>query len=378
MRGYILTNVQIEFLVDIKYKVFNDAETGATLIFVFKQSQSKNNLVNVMEIKEEKDFWDIFNYNQISQNSFLENPSFKFYTDIEGVGLINRISRNNIPLGEIVSFYQGIITGDNDKFLAGTKETEKHEKILRGRDINRYSFNFGDTYVLFDPGKLWSNTDEGFFKADEKIINRQTGDRLIAVYDDEQYFCLDSTHVQVLKDKNFKLKYILALFNSKLLNFVYRKLTEEVGRTFAQIKTITLKQLPIVRAAQEQQQVFVCKVDRMINFNKELNEYRLKVIQLLKSKWPNLNVTGRISAWYTLTFEEFRKELEKQKIKFSLPEQAEWLQYFNEQKQKAESISSLIKKTDNEIDQMVYQLYQLTEDEIKIIEKNAGGKTEET
>jgi len=371
LRGYILTNVKIEYLVNIKYKVFNDAEIGATLIFVFKeQTQSQNNLVNVTEINQEKDFFNVLNYKQILQNRFLENHSYNFYTDIEGMDLINNISYNNIPLGELVIFYQGIITGDNDKFLARTKETEKHEKILRGRDINRYFLKFGDTYVLYEPEKLWSNTDERFFKADEKIINRQTGDSLIAVYDDEQYFCLDSTHVQVLKDKNFNLKYILALFNSKLLNFVYRKLTEEVGRTFAQIKTVILKQLPIVRATQEQQQAFIFKVDRMTNFNKELHEYSLKFIQLLKSKWSNLNITGRLSDWYTLSFEDFRKELEKQKIKLSLPEQAEWLQYFTEQKQKAENILSLIENTDNEIDKMVYVLYELTGEEIRIVEQS--------
>jgi hypothetical protein len=370
VRGFILTNVKIEYMVDIKYKVFIDAEIGPTSIFVFKkQTQSKNNLVNVTEINEEKDFFNVLNYKQILQNRFLENQSYKFYTDIEGMNLINNISSNNIPLGELVVFYQGIITGDNDKFLASTRETEKHEKILRGRDINRYSLKFGDTYVLFDPGKLWSNTDERFFKADEKIINRQTGDRLIAVYDNEKYFCLDSTHVQVLKDKNFKLKYILALFNSKLLNFVYRKFTGEVGRTFAQVKTVILKQLPMVRAAQEQQQAFVIKVDQMTNFNEELHEYRLKFIRLCQGKWSDINITGRISRWYKLSFEDFREELGKQKIKLSLQEQAEWLQYFNEQKQQAMSIQSSIAKTDNEINKMVYELYELTDEEIRIVEK---------
>ena len=369
VRGFILKNAKIEYLVGINYKVFNDAEIGSALIFILKkQTQKENNLVNVAEINEEKDFFAVLNYKQIWQNRFLENQSYKFYTDIEGMNLINNISVKSIPLGELVIFYQGIITGDNDKFLANKRQTEKHEKILRGRDIDRYSLKFGGTYVLFDPGKLWSNTDERFFKADEKIINRQTGDRLIAAYDNEQYFCLDSTHIQILKDKNFSLKYILALFNSKLLNFVYRKLTKEVGRTFAQVKTVVLKQLPIVPAAQEQQQAFAFKVEQMTNFNKEFNEYNSTFIRLLQSKWSNLNITGKISEWYRLSFEDFSKELEKQKIKLSLPEQVEWLEYFNQQKQKVVTIMALIEKTDNEIDKMVYELYELTDEEIKILD----------
>jgi type II restriction/modification system DNA methylase subunit YeeA len=42
--------------------------------------------------------------------------------------------------------------------------------------------------------------------------------------------------------------------------------------------------------------------------------------------------------------------------------------YFNEQKQKAQSLKSQIDKTDKEIDQMVYSLYELTDEEIDIVE----------
>ena len=44
------------------------------------------------------------------------------------------------------------------------------------------------------------------------------------------------------------------------------------------------------------------------------------------------------------------------------------MQYFNEQKQKVEKLKSEIKQTDKEIDQMVYELYGLTQEEIEIVE----------
>ena len=45
------------------------------------------------------------------------------------------------------------------------------------------------------------------------------------------------------------------------------------------------------------------------------------------------------------------------------------MQYFNEQKQKAEELKTEIDKTDKEIDQMVYEFYGLTEEEINIVEE---------
>ena len=56
------------------------------------------------------------------------------------------------------------------------------------------------------------------------------------------------------------------------------------------------------------------------------------------------------------------------RIKLSLSEEAEWMQYFNEKKQIAQSLKAEIDKTDKEIDQMVYELYGLTEEEIGIVE----------
>ena len=63
-------------------------------------------------------------------------------------------------------------------------------------------------------------------------------------------------------------------------------------------------------------------------------------------------------------------QLEKKKIKLSLSEEAEWETYFRTEAKKALELKLQIDRPDKEIDQMVYQLYKLTELEIKIVEKN--------
>lgn len=52
----------------------------------------------------------------------------------------------------------------------------------------------------------------------------------------------------------------------------------------------------------------------------------------------------------------------------SLSEEAVWESYFIQEAQKANEIRARIETTDKEIDQMVYKLYGLTEEEIKIVE----------
>ena len=66
----------------------------------------------------------------------------------------------------------------------------------------------------------------------------------------------------------------------------------------------------------------------------------------------------------------FSKENETEYRKLSLNEEAEWMQYFNEQKQKAEVLKTEINKINREIDLMVCELYGLTEEEINIVEES--------
>ncbi len=61
-------------------------------------------------------------------------------------------------------------------------------------------------------------------------------------------------------------------------------------------------------------------------------------------------------------------KITKAKIKLSLSQQQEWLQYFEEQKLKANNIQQHTKQTDKEIDDMVYELYGLSEKEIGVVE----------
>ena len=59
----------------------------------------------------------------------------------------------------------------------------------------------------------------------------------------------------------------------------------------------------------------------------------------------------------------------KNKVVLSLLQQDEWEEYFMTYKKEINALQSQISITDNEIDQLVYQLYGLTEDEIKIVEE---------
>ena len=89
---------------------------------------------------------------------------------------------------------------------------------------------------------------------------------------------------------------------------------------------------------------------------------------LLQSKYTLPKLSRNLENWPALDFKGFLKELHKAKVSLSLAEEAEWLGYFTEQQAKAHALQAQINKTDREIDALVYALYGLTEEEVRVVE----------
>jgi type II restriction/modification system DNA methylase subunit YeeA len=79
-------------------------------------------------------------------------------------------------------------------------------------------------------------------------------------------------------------------------------------------------------------------------------------------------LSTKLETFYTLDLGDFIQELKKQKVTLSKQNEFELLSLFDDQKTQAVTLRQKIKKTDKEIDKMVYELYGLTDEEIKIVE----------
>ena len=131
-----------------------------------------------------------------------------------------------------------------------------------------------------------------------------------------------------------------------------------------------VRNLPVKEISLEAQKPFIEKADKMLSLNKELQEKVSSFQRLLTRKFELEKLSTKLQDWYLLEFSEFIKELKKSKIKLSLKEEIEWEEIFIEKKEEVEKIKNEIEITDKEIDGMVYELYGLSEEEIRVVERN--------
>lgn len=139
----------------------------------------------------------------------------------------------------------------------------------------------------------------------------------------------------------------MVLLNSKVIWFYLENMVSQLGSKALRMKKIYLEKLPIPKIPEDQQIPFIEKADKMIELNKKFinkkNEF-LKSLNLTK-------ITKKLETFYNLSYEEFLKELKKQKINTDSLNDLE--NRFNSYKKELMEIKQEIEKTDKEIDKMV-------------------------
>ena len=168
-------------------------------------------------------------------------------------------------------------------------------------------------------------------------------------------------------------KLYLALLNSSLLWFYLKNFGTELRGGYFRFNTNYINPFPIPKLENiEQQAPFIEKADLMLELNRQLQSTKQAFLTELNLE----KIPQKLQNFEELEFDEFVKEYTKaKKIKFAdkLEERTfkqQWQSLFENDKTLTCKLKTQIQTTDKEIDAMVYELYGLSEDEIKIVEGN--------
>ncbi|MFZ4457165.1 MAG: Eco57I restriction-modification methylase domain-containing protein [Bacteroidales bacterium] len=360
------------------YEVFEDAGIGDSVSWITRKSKNDYSQISVLICNSEKDIQNeslLVDYDRLQSNDSTYNLSnnsldiSRFQnTSFEPLDLISEIIVGIKPYQTGKGTPKQTAEDVKEKrFTSDIKIDETFIKCVIGKDFHKYKFiNVPEMYLSY--GKWLAEPRESAPFFEEKIILRQTADSLICNLDTSGWINLNNVYNIGQKNHGYNLRYILSLLNSKLLNFLYQNISQEKGRVFAEVKKINLTKLPIKQTSTEEQQPFINKADQMLSINKELQESAQRFQRTIQRKFDLEDLPAKLQNWYLLSYKEFIAELGKKKIKLSLSQEAEWEDYFLQESQKTLAIKAQIDATDREIDQMVYALYGLTEDEIRIVE----------
>ena len=184
------------------------------------------------------------------------------------------ITQDTIKLNELCNINQAIaLKGDKSLSIKSSNAQNQYYRLLDGRNISKYYINWSGVYLDYNIDRIHSCKTRTIFEADEKLLFRRVSSSLIFAYDNQQFYALNTIVVVTQKNHaNVSLKYLLALLNSKLLNFIYVSEYKSTKKVFSEIQARSVGELPIKLISPEEQSIFIAIVDRIINEKKGNND----------------------------------------------------------------------------------------------------------
>ena len=367
LRDLILKEMTIKIIVDFTgKKVFEDA-TADSAITIFEKSKSNNNSFNV--VSKELD-----NSYEMKQSNLTK--SYFAFTELEIRNIHQKIETKGIKLKEWeLLINRGVTTGFNEAFvideikknefiLKDRKNEEIIKPLLRGRDIKKYGYEFEKQYLIttFPVLKLdivqypiiklhFETYGKKLEQSGEVGCRKKTQNKWFEIQDSTSYYKdferekiiwleLSDKSKFTIENKHYslagtfimtgeKLRYILAFLNSKLIEWYFDYICNSSGVGTNQWKKVFVEQIPIPKIEEEEQEPFIKLVDEILESKQKIKDYKILLDEAIK----NNNFDREI---------KLKKELE--------------------------TLENICSSNEKEIDNMVYKLYDLTEEEIKIVE----------
>lgn len=365
LREFLLGSGVAEIIDFGDLQVFQDATTYPCVITVAKGSSGGFSAAKVDDL----DFTDLRGY--LDGKRFTVSPSSLnnegwSLSDEKTAKLLEKIKSNGVPLGEYVEgkIYRGVLTGFNEAFVidAETRErliaedpksAEIIKPFLAGRDIKRYETPVADKYLITVP-KGWTNgickgknawaCFSGAYSAVAKHL-RNFEDKAKARYDKGDYWwelreCAYYEEFEkpkiffpdISQRGNFSLDnaggifcvntvyfissgemYLLGVLNSKLLTYFYKNMYAVYRGGYLRFFSQYIEQLPLV------------------HMNQDENNYK-KMASLVSQMLEIISSIKTIKSESSITTSQQKADL-----------------------------------LDRQIDALVYELYGLTEEEIRIV-----------
>lgn len=196
---------------------------------------------------------------------------------------------NHTTLVDNADFALGIVTGNNSALLYSAPAPGL-EPIIKGTDISKYHINSCSGYLKFTPEHFQQTAPEHFYRAPEKLFYRFINKQLIFAYDDTGLLSLNSCNILIPHIDGLSIKYILAILNSSIAQFVFEK-------KFHSVKVLRshLEQLPIPLANEQTQEEIVELVDSLMESKETSGEYNKTFARLDR----------KVAELFGLTTEEF-------------------------------------------------------------------------
>ena len=305
LRSFLSKNHNICTIAVTQNKIFEEAEVHTGIFHFEKTTNIDAKKMIQLTTELEKVIESTKKFRLISQEDFKSNTGENWNLLVDLSNISIFQKTQNLPLlGNISKINRGLISGDRNKYFSKTQQSENHVKILTGSDVLRYQFIEPQEYILFERPK----TAGGCWDKEVHFAPFKICIRQIGSEPIATIlpkpYAVTGNIFTIIHPDLNKLKYFLGIINSNFIKYFWKINYYDFKTTFPQVTINSLNLIPIKFASNDFELIIAEKVSSILEENE------------------NTKTNNSVSTSYLET----------------------------------------------EIDHLVYQLYELTDEEIKIIE----------
>ena len=418
LREYLAKNATIEHVVDFgDHQIFEGVTTYPAILTMVNQAPAGDHAISFWNVDElpSSNFRATYRtFCSIFPQSALRNSGWNFEAK-ELHALRTKICSNKKPLSDVFGIpMRGIVTGLNSAFIIDDQtkgricaEYPNSEKVMRrvlkGNELARWRVESNTNWIIYTPKNVIEIDDfpgvkNWLLPFKDKLEMRAGKQRWFELQQAQEAFvpafnANKISYIEVCNRGPFsfetsgfyqeattffiatKEQYLVSLLNSNVAWYFFVGTTTVFKGGYFRMKNQFVERLPIPPATDEQKQQLATLAEKC----QSAAEQRYQLQQGVRRRIPDLcppereaKLNNKLKSWWEFEdFAAFRAEIKKSfKADIPLAERSDWEDWIARDKAAIARLTAEIKQHEDEINTLVYALFDLTDDEIQLLEAN--------
>jgi type I restriction-modification system DNA methylase subunit len=427
LRRYLAQQMTVEKIVDFgDLQVFEGVTTYPAITVMRKRPPSSETLLAILTLRQNIPA-NLDQYFSQEHGTMLQSRLGEQSWQLEDETLAHlrqKLVRDYPTLKEVYgSPYRGVLTGFNEAFVIDgqtrdrliaedPRSAELLKPFLEGKDLKKWHAEPRELWLVFtrrgvDIEKFPAikahlekfherlEPKPNDWPSDKKWPGRKPGPYQWYEIQDTVAYCAEFEKTKIFypefsvsskfhrdkvnyysNNKGFIIpdgdNYLLGFLNSSTVWALIKGICTFVRGGYYELRAIKMETLPIPPATAEQQ----TRIGNLAEKCQELSEKRYGIENNFRRRLPDLcrsenkvELNNKLKSWWLLDFADLHKQIQSLfKSTIPLAERNDWHDYFEAEKAKIAALNQQIAQHEADLNQEVYRLFDLTPQEIILVE----------